>query len=131
MLQAELEDVVTVLVLDWRVCRTRLGVLHASSLNTTVQIRISRGENVTSDRINFSDQTQPLLPSNYAHTDTSPISVIRRIQDSSPNDAAKISRQRIRAIVLNPSPPSPLLNTMILIQDSARAEVDTMADSSY
>lgn len=49
-------------------------------------------------KINFGDQTQPLLPSNYAHIDTSPISVIRRIQESFPNHAANILRQRVRAV---------------------------------
>lgn len=49
-------------------------------------------------KINFSDQTQPLLPSNYAHIDTSPISVIHRIQESFPDDTAKILRHRVRAV---------------------------------
>lgn len=48
--------------------------------------------------INFSDQTTPLLPSNYAHIDTGPISVIQRIQNSFPNEAEKILQQRVRAV---------------------------------
>ncbi|CAJ2509468.1 Uu.00g144940.m01.CDS01 [Anthostomella pinea] len=78
MLQRELGDVGTVFVFDWR-------------------IRSSRDETTTA-KINFSDQTQPLLPSNYAHIDAGPMSVLQRIQNSFPNDAARILRQRIRAV---------------------------------
>lgn len=101
MLQREMEDVGTVFVFDWRV---RCGVFrniqdsHESILTTMVQIRNSRGTTLAGNKINFSDQTQPLLPSNYAHIDTSPISVIKRVRDSFPDDAAKILRQRIRAV---------------------------------
>ncbi|KAG6356395.1 hypothetical protein INS49_015783 [Diaporthe citri] len=79
MLKAELEDVGTVFVFDWR-------------------IRESYNEVKVGSRINFGDQTQPLLRSNYAHIDTSPISVIQRIQQSFPNDTAKILQQRVRAV---------------------------------
>ncbi|KAL2279698.1 hypothetical protein FJTKL_13240 [Diaporthe vaccinii] len=79
MLKAELEDVGTMFAFGWR-------------------IRESNSEVKAGSRINFGDQTQPLLPSNYAHIDTSPISVIQRIQQSFPNDEAKILRQRVRAV---------------------------------
>ncbi|RWA11196.1 hypothetical protein EKO27_g3895 [Xylaria grammica] len=78
MLKSELEDVGTVFVFDWR-------------------IRSSRPE-ATEERINFSDQTQPLLPSNYAHIDAGPISIVQRIENSFPATATNILRQRIRAI---------------------------------
>ncbi|KAI2462935.1 hypothetical protein F4781DRAFT_426776 [Annulohypoxylon bovei var. microspora] len=78
MLQESLEDVGTVFVFDWRV-------------------RSSRSDS-TADRINFSDQSQPLLPSNYAHIDACPISILQRIQNSFPNDVSKILQQRIRAV---------------------------------
>ncbi|KAF2175459.1 hypothetical protein K469DRAFT_647092 [Zopfia rhizophila CBS 207.26] len=78
MLETELGDVGTVFVFDWR-------------------LRSSR-PSLTAEKINFSDPNQLLLPSNYAHIDTCPISVIQRIQKSFPNDAAKILRQRIRAV---------------------------------
>ncbi|KAI1251513.1 hypothetical protein MGN70_006081 [Eutypa lata] len=78
LLRAHLEDVGTVFIFDWR-------------------IRNSRNDTVT-DMINFSDQTTPLLPSNYAHIDTGPISVIQRIQNSFPNEAEKILQQRVRAV---------------------------------
>lgn len=61
-------------------------------LTTTIQIRESTSEVKAGSKINFGDQTQPLLPSNYAHMDTSPISVIQRIQQSFPNYATKILR---------------------------------------
>ncbi|KAF2966106.1 hypothetical protein GQX73_g7471 [Xylaria multiplex] len=48
--------------------------------------------------INFSDQTQPLLPSNYAHIDAGPVSIVQRIENSFPSSATNILRQRIRAI---------------------------------
>ncbi|POS75728.1 methyltransferase CmcJ [Diaporthe helianthi] len=79
MLQAELEDVGTVFLFDWRI-RESVDQVKAGGM------------------INFRDQFQPLLPSNYAHTDTSPISVIRRIRESFPNEAAQILRQRVRAV---------------------------------
>ncbi|OTA96831.1 hypothetical protein M434DRAFT_392516 [Hypoxylon sp. CO27-5] len=78
MLQESLQDVGTVFVFDWRV-------------------RSSRSES-TADKINFSDQSQPLLPSNYAHIDACPISILQRIQNSFPQDVSKILRQRIRAV---------------------------------
>lgn len=66
---------------------------------TRFQIRCSRGQTVLpGQRINFSNRLQPLLPSNYAHTDISPQSVVLRVQDSFPDDAAAIFRQRIRAV---------------------------------
>ncbi|KAI1137563.1 hypothetical protein F5Y05DRAFT_74238 [Hypoxylon sp. FL0543] len=78
MLKESLQDVGTVFVFDWRV-------------------RSSRSE-TTAGKINFSDQTQPLLPSNYAHIDACPISILQRIQNSFPQDVSKILRQRIRAV---------------------------------
>ncbi|KAI0908005.1 hypothetical protein F4823DRAFT_640684 [Ustulina deusta] len=78
MLQSQLQDVGTVFVYDWR-------------------IRNSRPE-TTDKRINFSDQTQPLLPSNYAHIDVGPVSILQRIQNSFPASATDIMRQRIRAV---------------------------------
>ncbi|KAI0506382.1 hypothetical protein F5B22DRAFT_451839 [Xylaria bambusicola] len=78
MLQSQLQDVGTVFVYDWR-------------------IRNSRPE-TTDEIINFSDQTQPLLPSNYAHIDAGPVSIFQRIQNSFPANTDKIIRQRIRAV---------------------------------
>ncbi|KAI0433183.1 hypothetical protein F5Y09DRAFT_299959 [Xylaria sp. FL1042] len=78
MLQSHLQDVGTVFVYDWR-------------------IRSSRPD-TTDQRINFSDQTQPLLPSNYAHIDAGPVSIFQRIQNSFPANANNIIRQRIRAV---------------------------------
>ncbi|XXH05945.1 hypothetical protein Hte_012388 [Hypoxylon texense] len=78
MLERELDSVGTVFIFDWR-------------------IRSSRRD-AKAERVNFSDQSQPLLPSNYAHIDTAPISVIQRIQNSFPNDASRILRQRVRAV---------------------------------
>ncbi|KAI0531707.1 hypothetical protein GGR58DRAFT_222379 [Xylaria digitata] len=78
MLQCELEDVGTVFVFDWR-------------------IRSSRPD-ATDQKINFSDQTQPLLPSNYAHIDAGPVSIVQRIENSFPSNATNILRQRIRAV---------------------------------
>ncbi|KAH8652628.1 hypothetical protein BGZ60DRAFT_533491 [Tricladium varicosporioides] len=79
MLQKEVDDVGTVFVFDWR-------------------IRSSRSETIAGQKINFSDQTQPLLPSNFAHTDTSPISILQRVQNSFPEAGAMILHQRIRAV---------------------------------
>ncbi|KAI0813888.1 hypothetical protein GGR55DRAFT_484374 [Xylaria sp. FL0064] len=78
MLQSQLQDVGTVFVYDWR-------------------IRNSRPD-TTDKQINFSDQTQPLLPSNYAHIDAGPVSIFQRIQNSFPASADNIIRQRIRAV---------------------------------
>ncbi|KAI1361534.1 hypothetical protein F5Y08DRAFT_314430 [Xylaria arbuscula] len=78
MLQSQLSDVGTVFIYDWR-------------------IRNSRPE-ITEERINFSDQTQALLPSNYAHIDAGPVSILQRIQNSFPASANRIIRQRIRAV---------------------------------
>ncbi|RYO79490.1 hypothetical protein DL766_009345 [Monosporascus sp. MC13-8B] len=78
ILRTHLEDFGTVFIFDWR-------------------IRNSRSDTVT-DMINFSDKTTPLLPSNYAHIDTGPISVIQRIQKSFPKDAKRILQQRVRAV---------------------------------
>ncbi|KAI0964965.1 hypothetical protein F4678DRAFT_468040 [Xylaria arbuscula] len=78
MLQSQLQDVGTVFVYDWR-------------------IRSSRPE-TTGNMINFSDQTQPLLPSNYAHIDAGPVSILQRIQNSFPSSVRDIVRQRIRAV---------------------------------
>ncbi|KAK9776459.1 putative Major facilitator superfamily (MFS) profile domain-containing protein [Seiridium cardinale] len=78
MIKEQVADVGTIFVFDWR-------------------IRCSRNETVT-ERINFSDQSQPLLPSNYAHIDTGPVSVIQRIQNSFPEYAVKILQKRVRAI---------------------------------
>lgn len=94
MLRAELHDVGTVFVFDWRV---RPPVRRISSWLTSMQIRCSRSES-SADKINFGDQTQHLLPSNYAHIDACPISIIERIQSSFPHDAVKILRQRVRAV---------------------------------
>lgn len=69
-----------------------------NSLLTESQIRESRSGVQAGTKINFSDQTQALLPSNYAHTNTSPVSVIQRIRESFPDDAATILRQRVRAV---------------------------------
>ncbi|KAI1075673.1 hypothetical protein F5B20DRAFT_558964 [Whalleya microplaca] len=68
-----------------------------SGLQPCWRIRSSRYETTTA-RINFSDQTQPLLPSNYAHIDSTPISIIHCIQNSFPDDAATILRHRVRAV---------------------------------
>ncbi|KAI1429100.1 hypothetical protein F5Y12DRAFT_729625 [Xylaria sp. FL1777] len=78
MLHSQIQDVGTVFVYDWR-------------------IRSSRPE-TTEKRINFSDQTQPLLPSNYAHIDAGPVSIFQRVQNSFPSSATNIIRQRIRAV---------------------------------
>lgn len=96
MLQKQLDDVVTVFVFDWRVRRPKHN--QKSSLTTSLQIRESNTETTAGSKINFGDQSQPLLPSNYAHIDTCPISVIRRIQESFPDDAERILRQRVRAV---------------------------------
>lgn len=96
MLQKQLDDVGTVFVFDWRVRRTKHN--RDSSLTTSIQIRASNTETKAGSKINFGDQSQPLLPSNYAHIDTCPISVIRRIQESFPDDAERILRQRVRAV---------------------------------
>ncbi|KJZ76462.1 hypothetical protein HIM_04191 [Hirsutella minnesotensis 3608] len=78
MLKSHLEGVGTVFVFDWRV-------------------RYSKFDNNVAE-INFSDQMTPLLPSNFAHIDTCPISVVQRIQSSFPEDADRILRQRVRAV---------------------------------
>lgn len=106
MLQTELEDVGTVFLFDWRVCGRSPAVtprvitepLQHRQLTPALQIRESVNQVKAGSMINFSDQFQPLLPSNYAHMDTSPISVIRRIQESFPNEAARILRHRVRAV---------------------------------
>lgn len=98
LLRAHLEDVGTVFIFDWRVSyQTGIGYLSEKTQDNLFQIRNSRNDTVT-DMINFSDQTTPLLPSNYAHIDTGPISVIQRIQNSFPNEAEKILQQRVRAV---------------------------------
>lgn len=96
MLRKQLDDVGTVFVFDWRVRRTKHN--QKSSLTTSLQIRESNTETKAGSKINFGDQSQPLLPSNYAHIDTCPISVIRRVQESFPDDAERILRQRVRAV---------------------------------
>lgn len=96
MLLKELDDVGTVFVFDWRVRRTKRN--QDAWLTTSFQIRESNTETKAGSKINFGDQSQLLLPSNYAHIDTSPISVIRRIQESFPDDAERILRQRVRAV---------------------------------
>ncbi|KAF2829308.1 methyltransferase CmcJ [Ophiobolus disseminans] len=78
LLYKELADAGTVFIFDWR-------------------IRDSR-TNHPNGRVNFADQTVTLLPSNFAHIDMCPISIIKRIQENFPNDASKILQQRIRAI---------------------------------
>ncbi|KAK5625799.1 hypothetical protein RRF57_001515 [Xylaria bambusicola] len=94
MLQSQLQDVGTVFVYDWRVKTIRIGLTIWTVLTF---IRNSRPE-TTDEIINFSDQTQPLLPSNYAHIDAGPVSIFQRIQNSFPASADKIIRQRIRAV---------------------------------
>ncbi|KAI3318885.1 hypothetical protein HD806DRAFT_304982 [Xylariaceae sp. AK1471] len=78
MLQSQLQDVGTVFVYDWR-------------------IRSSRPKAIDG-KINFSDQTQALLPSNYAHIDAGPTSIFQLVQSSFPASAGSIMRQRIRAV---------------------------------
>ncbi|PSN60877.1 methyltransferase CmcJ [Corynespora cassiicola Philippines] len=77
LLKRELEDVETVFVFDWRLRDSRV---------------------ISESKVNFSDSTQMLLPSNFAHTDTCPISVIERIQKGFPVEATRICRGRIQAI---------------------------------
>ncbi len=98
MLQSQLQDVGTVFVYDWRVRWTTYNNLALEPVLTYPwKIRNSRPE-TTDKRINFSDQTQPLLPSNYAHIDVGPVSILQRIQNSFPASATDIIRQRIRAV---------------------------------
>ncbi|KAI0153294.1 hypothetical protein GGR57DRAFT_513129 [Xylariaceae sp. FL1272] len=77
MLQSELRDVGTVFIYDWR--------LRSSDYSRK-------------DRINFSDRTEMLLPSNFAHIDLTPAAIMKRIEKSFPSCAQDIMRQRIRAI---------------------------------
>ncbi|KAF2469391.1 methyltransferase CmcJ [Lindgomyces ingoldianus] len=86
MLKREIEDVGTIFVFDWR-----------GSIADREEIRDSRSE-YPSGLVNFGDQTESLLPSNFAHVDMAPISIVHRIQKSFPKDAERIFEQRIRAI---------------------------------
>ncbi|KAF2000919.1 methyltransferase CmcJ [Amniculicola lignicola CBS 123094] len=78
LLQSEIEDVGTVFIFDWRIRDSETYY--------------------PGGYVNFGDQTKSLLPSNFAHIDMAPISIVHRIQKSFPRDADKIFSQRIRAI---------------------------------
>ncbi|KAJ0115042.1 hypothetical protein J7T55_001450 [Diaporthe amygdali] len=110
MLKTELQDVGTVFVFDWR-------------------IRESRNQMEAGSKINFGDQTQPLLPSNYAHVDTSPISVIQRIRESFPNDSGSILRQRVRAVNVWKPLANPVDEWALAVCDGTSVNPDDLAET--
>ncbi|KAJ2987498.1 hypothetical protein NUW58_g4472 [Xylaria curta] len=109
MLRSQVPDVGTVFVYDWRV-------------------RNSRPE-ATDKRINFSDQTQPLLPSNYAHIDAGPISIFQRIQGSFPSSASNILRQRIRAVNVWKPLCNPVEEWALAVCDGTTVEPDDLVET--
>ncbi|KAL5393600.1 hypothetical protein PMIN04_008710 [Paraphaeosphaeria minitans] len=78
LVRKEIADAGTIFVYDWRIRDS--SVCYPEG------------------RVNFRDQSNNLLPSNFAHVDMAPVSIVKRIQSSFPQDADLIFAQRVQAI---------------------------------